>query len=89
LLKCIDKDESNRVMNDLHKGVCGGHQYWKETTFKILRVGYYWPTLFSDVFANIKACEKCQMFAGKIKLLSVYLNTIISNGPFQQWGLNS
>jgi hypothetical protein len=26
LLKCIDEDESNRVMKNLHKGVCGGNQ---------------------------------------------------------------
>jgi hypothetical protein len=56
-LKCIDQEESNFIMNNLHKGACGGHQHWKATTFKILRAGYYWPTLFSDVFAKIRACE--------------------------------
>ena len=52
-------------MTELHKGVCGGHPHWKATTFKILRARYYWPTIFSYVFAKIRACEQCQKFAGK------------------------
>jgi hypothetical protein len=65
LLKCLDEDESKQVTTDMHKGVCGGHQHWKSTTLKILRAGYYWPTLFSDVFTTVRACNECQKFAGK------------------------
>ena len=50
LLKCLEKYEIDAVIAELHSGVCGGHKYWKATPFKILREGYYWPTLFSDVF---------------------------------------
>jgi hypothetical protein len=46
LLRCIDEDESNFIMTDLHKGVCGGHQHWKSTAFKILRLGTTGPLYF-------------------------------------------
>jgi hypothetical protein len=51
LLRCVDEEEAKQVLIDLHKGVCGGHHHWKATTFKILRTGYYWPMIFSDVFS--------------------------------------
>jgi hypothetical protein len=88
LLKCIDEDESNWIMTDLHKGVCGGHQYWKATTYKILRVGYYWPTLFLMYFLRSEHVSSAKYLLGKQKLLSLPLKPIIANGPFQQWGLD-
>ena len=65
LLKCLDKSEVDVVTTELHSGVHGGHKYWKETAFKILRVGYYWPTLFTDVYHQVRACVECQNFVGK------------------------
>jgi len=44
-----------QVMEDFHKGDCGGHLFWKTMANKILRAGYYWPTLFADVFKTVKS----------------------------------
>ena len=41
LLNCVDENDSLKIIFEMHKGICGGHHYWKETTYKILRVGYY------------------------------------------------
>jgi hypothetical protein len=62
LLRCLDKEESVEVIHQFHSIICGGHHYWKTTTHKILRVGYYWPFLFSDMCAFVKSCDKCQRF---------------------------
>ena len=59
LLKCVDEEEAQRIMIEMHAGTCGGYLYWKYTTNKILKAGYYWPTLFSDVYAKIRACIPC------------------------------
>jgi hypothetical protein len=63
--RCVDEEEAKQIFCDLHQGVCGGHHYWKATSFKILRAGYYWLVLFSDIFTQVRACEPCQKFAGK------------------------
>ena len=55
---------------------------------KILRAGYYWPTLFNDVHKMIISCHKCQIFEGKRKLLPLPLQPITVEGPFLQWGLD-
>ena len=41
LLKYLVESEAKEVMNDFHKGDCGRHLFWKTTTNKILRVGFY------------------------------------------------
>jgi len=65
LLRCLDKEQSMKVMQQFHSSMCGGHHYWKTTAHKILRAGYYWPTLFSNVFSFFKSCDRGQRFEGR------------------------
>ena len=59
MLKCVDENDAQRIMTELHQGACGGHLYLKSTANRILRAGLYWPTLFSYVFAKVRACMEC------------------------------
>jgi hypothetical protein len=88
LLRCINQEEAAKVMIEFHNSECGGHHYWKTTAHKILRSGYYWPSLFSDVCEFVRTCDKCQRFEGKQQLKSLPLKPIVVIGPFQQWGLD-
>ena len=58
-LRCLEKPEIEEVISELHEGGCGGHKYWKAIAYKILRSGYYWPSLFSDVYQQVRACIQC------------------------------
>jgi len=55
LLNCIVEEEIQGIINEFHKGICGGHHAWRDTTYKILRLGYYCPKLFSKV----RSCKEC------------------------------
>jgi hypothetical protein len=44
-------------MEELHAGFCGGHHVARTTTHKILRLGYYWPTIFTDVHKFVRSCQ--------------------------------
>ena len=46
LLRCLDKDETEMILKELYSGSAHGHFGGETTAHKILRVGYYWPTLF-------------------------------------------
>jgi hypothetical protein len=43
ILRCVNKDEVDRLVKEFHSGYCDGHFVARTTTRKILRVGYYWP----------------------------------------------
>jgi hypothetical protein len=56
ILRCVDKEEVDKLVTKLHAGHCGGHFAARTTTHKILRAGYYWPTIFSDTHQYVRAC---------------------------------
>lgn len=83
LLNGLAEDESKEVINDFHKGDYGRHLYWKTKANKLLRVGYYWPTLFAYIYKVVMSCHECQVFQSKRKLLPLPLQPISINAPFQ------
>lgn len=87
LLNFLTKQEAQHLMSDFHKGDCGCHLFWKTMDNEILRVGYYWPTLFADVYKTITSYHECHIFQGRRKLQPLPLKPIEVSAPFQQWGL--
>eukprot|EP00253_Pinus_taeda_P002160 PITA_02160 len=83
LLNCLVEKEAKKVMEDYHEGDYGGHLFWKSTANKVLRAGYYWSTLFADVYKMVKSCHKCQIFKGRQKLQPLPLKPIEVSAPFQ------
>ena len=47
LLRCLEKEESQKVLSSLHEGLAGGHFGVEVMTHNILKVGYYWLTLLN------------------------------------------
>jgi hypothetical protein len=88
LLICLVESETLWVIEEFHEGVCRGHHAWRATAYKILRAGYYWLKLFSDINAMVRACNPCQIFVGKQKLPTLPLVLVKVEAPFQQWGLD-
>jgi hypothetical protein len=88
LLRCIDSTKSQKVLEEFHEGVCGGHFSPTTTAHRIMRVGYYWPTIFKDSYSMIRKCISCQKFSGKMKRATMLLQPITIEEPFTQWGLD-
>nr|KYP74139.1 Uncharacterized protein K02A2.6 [Cajanus cajan] len=49
--------EADYVMREVHKGICGMHSGARTTVSKLLRVGYYWPTMNIDCLTFVKKCQ--------------------------------
>nr|KYP34871.1 Uncharacterized protein Mb2253c family [Cajanus cajan] len=45
LLKCLDTDQANYVMDEIHRGICGMHSRARSMAVRVIRAGYYWPTI--------------------------------------------
>ena len=45
LLRCMDKSEAKKIMEDIHEGTFGTHSSGHTMAKKILREGYYWSTI--------------------------------------------
>ena len=44
-LRCLKKEEAERVMEEVHQGICGPYMNGRMLAKKILRMGYYWNTM--------------------------------------------
>ena len=88
LRRCLTHDEAELVLNDCHGGACGGHLSGLATAQKILRAGYFWPSIFKDCIEAVKRCHPCQVFARNMRSKPTPLHPIITAGPFTKWGID-
>jgi transposase InsO family protein len=58
------------------------------TAQKILRAGYFWPSLFKDCITTIQKCHSFQMYNNKIRSHPTPLHPVVSIGPFRKWGID-
>ena len=57
LLRCLEKEDVRKVMIELHDEPAKGHFFGDTIAHKILRDGYYWPTLFKYAHAHVRKCH--------------------------------
>jgi hypothetical protein len=62
-LRSLEKEETEKVLAELHFGDVNGHFGGDTTAHKVLRVGYYWSTLFKDAHTLSHKCKICQKVA--------------------------
>jgi hypothetical protein len=87
-LCCLDKPEVEYVMREVHEGVCGNHSRARSLVHKLVRAGYYWPTMQKDAISYTRIYDKCQRFGNLIHSPPETLTPMIAPWPFSQWGLD-
>ena len=87
-LRCLAPDEANYVLREVHEGACGNHSGARSLIHKVIRAGYYWPTVQADAKAYVKVCNQCQRFSNIPRQPSEYLTPMMAPWPFAQWGLD-
>ncbi|XP_009385521.2 uncharacterized protein LOC103972866 [Musa acuminata AAA Group] len=88
LLRCLEPEEALKVLAEVHEGICGEHIAGRTLAYKILRQGYYWPTMSRDARSYIQLCGPCQWHARIPQQPTVPLTPIDCAWSFEQWGLD-
>ena len=50
-LRCLVPEEAEYVMREVHEGIYGNHSRVRSLVHKLIRAGYYWPTIQKDADA--------------------------------------
>ena len=58
-IKCLEREDASKIVKELHDERAGGHYSGDTIAHKILRAGYYWPTLFKDSHSYARKCDVC------------------------------
>ena len=79
ILTCVSSDECTRIMSELHEGICRSHVGGRSLTSKVIRAGFYWPSVKEDCVRYAQRCKQCQMHADWHKAPPEELRSIYSS----------
>ena len=78
---------TKKELNDFHSSSFGGHLFGYETSQRILRAHYFWPTIFKYCIFAIKSYHACQIYDRKTRLPPTPLDLFIVVGPVSKWAI--
>ena len=81
-LRCLALDEANYVLREIHEGAYGNHSGVRALVHKVVRAGYYWPTIQTDAKVYVKVCNQCQRFSNVPRQSSEYPTLMMALWPF-------
>ncbi|GJR47371.1 reverse transcriptase domain-containing protein [Tanacetum coccineum] len=61
---------------------------WLRLVLKIMKIGYYWPSMHIDAKAQIQRCEACQIHSPVLRKPKQEMTSIILACPFSWWGID-
>jgi hypothetical protein len=88
LLICLEKQDVNKVLKEIHDGPVGGHFVGETKTHKIWRARYYYPMVFKDTHAYSPSYDICQKSIGRESRSIVPLQNVVVEEPLEQWGIH-
>ncbi|KAJ0453964.1 putative nucleotidyltransferase, Ribonuclease H [Helianthus annuus] len=88
LLRCVDPQDANYLIREIHEGICGIHFGPRMVVAKIMSAGYYWPGMHVDAMKEIRKCDSCQRHSPKTLRPKNDLIPVSTAWPFQQWGID-
>ena len=77
-LRCLALGESNYVLREIHERAYGNHSGARALVYKVVRAGYYWPTIQANAKAYVKVCDQCQCFNNVPRQPSEYLTPMMA-----------
>ena len=60
LLQCVDAEEANRLIQEMHAGLMGAYANGPFLARKIMRVGYYWLTMKRDCIRYVQTATNAR-----------------------------
>ena len=87
-LLCLHLGKVNKVLIELHEGVCNSHVGGCFIAHRVMTQGFWWPWMQKDVAEYVHRCEQFQKHASLTHQPTGYLNPISRPWPFAQWGLD-
>nr|XP_025692539.1 uncharacterized protein LOC112794774 [Arachis hypogaea] len=88
LLKCLHPNQTYYVLREVHEGCCGHHIGGKALARKLIRAGYYWPSMMEDSKEFVRKCVKCLENANLHRAPASELSLLTSSRTFTQWGVD-
>ncbi|VFQ68768.1 unnamed protein product [Cuscuta campestris] len=88
LLRCLRSGEAQKLMEEIHEGICSAHQGAFTMSRKVTLQGYFWPTIIRDCAEYVRRCKVCQEFQKVPGRPATNYTPISTAIPFARWGID-
>ncbi|GJW16998.1 reverse transcriptase domain-containing protein [Tanacetum coccineum] len=80
--------QTDDIVKEIRAGSCGFNAEPRSMVFRIIKQGYYWPSMHKDAAKVIQDCEKCKEQSAIRKAAKNGAITTGNGWPFSHWGVN-
>ncbi|VFQ82225.1 unnamed protein product [Cuscuta campestris] len=88
LLRCLTNPEAERVIAEVHEGICAAHHMSRTLAQRIILLGYYLPTIVRDCERYVQKCRTCQVFYKHPGTPATYYQPTSNVIPFARFGID-
>ena len=86
LRKVLYKEEVGLVLRQCHEE--SGHTGKDQVLYRVLRAGFWWPSIVRDTYYWCQTCHDCQAM-GERRLVAERQGIIMAYEAFEKWGLDA
>ena len=87
-LHCLKREEAEKVMEEVHQGICDPHMSGRMLAKKILRIVYYWNTMETNYVDYVKSFHDCQTHTNLNHVPASELYSMTFPWPFSVSGID-
>ena len=58
-MRYVEEEEVKYILEKVHEGICKYHMGAKSLVRKIMKAGYFWPTMQKEAIDFVKNCDNC------------------------------
>ncbi|GJU93574.1 reverse transcriptase domain-containing protein [Tanacetum coccineum] len=80
--------QAKTIIQEIHQGSYRMHAGSRSVVSKIMKQGYYWPSMHNDAKALIQRCEACRIYSSIPRKPKQEMKSITSASPISQWGID-
>ncbi|GJR40955.1 reverse transcriptase domain-containing protein [Tanacetum coccineum] len=79
---------ADNIIKEIHEGSCGFNMEPHSMVVKVMKQGYYWPSIYMDAAKIVQGCTRCQEQSMEKKVLEKDAIAVRNTWPFSHWGVN-
>ncbi|XP_071708410.1 uncharacterized protein [Rutidosis leptorrhynchoides] len=87
-LRSLNPTQAESIIHEVYEEMCVLHLGHKTVASKIMRLGYYWPSMYRDAAKVIRKCQSCQLHAPVRKAPRHPMIPVTSPCPFCKWAID-
>nr|GEU73865.1 reverse transcriptase domain-containing protein [Tanacetum cinerariifolium] len=78
-------DMAESIIEEIHEGSYGFNMEPRSMIFKVMKQGYYWPSMYMDAAKTIQDCTQCQAYFMMKKASNNDAITLLDESLFEAW----